>query len=448
MKDELFQNVMKLALLTGLALVLSFLFYIIYPQNTMDVSAQTGTSTTYELAGYAWSDNIGWIKFSPGPNFKVTIDVSGYLKGYAWSDNIGWVKFGDMSGFPVAGDTNARLVNDKITGFARACAGTIGGDCNSSPRTDGWDGWIRLSGDSFGVTVSGPTLSGFAWGDVNVGWIDFSGVSRSVVNPPLEQFNAECVSINAPDSVVKGNSLTTTIKMKNTGSESWTASNYKLKVTNLTSHPYSSNSNLSVSTTTTIATNGTADFVFSGTATTSPGNYNQDWKMFKPDGTGFGGSCSKNIIVTAGTASCAPPAQLCPDGSCKLDCGGGDDTCSDGIKNGNETGVDTGGRCDDDDYDDDGSVTGALTINGINRDRLTISRGTSIKLGWSVFPNSTTGCKIKKISGTTADDISLDTSANSITLSPVKTTKYTLMCATATANLDSATVTVSTGGEN
>lgn len=44
------------------------------------------------LTGYAWSENIGWIKFS-GPGYGVDYDkVAGQFSGYGWSENIGWIK--------------------------------------------------------------------------------------------------------------------------------------------------------------------------------------------------------------------------------------------------------------------------------------------------------------------------------------------------------------------
>src|SRR5262245_14979987 len=50
------------------------------------------------LAGRAWSENAGWVDFSPtingNPVGGVTIDPStGKFEGYAWGENIGWVSF-------------------------------------------------------------------------------------------------------------------------------------------------------------------------------------------------------------------------------------------------------------------------------------------------------------------------------------------------------------------
>ncbi|MFT7644369.1 MAG: hypothetical protein ACI9BF_000012 [Candidatus Paceibacteria bacterium] len=148
------------------------------------------------LTGYAWSDNIGWISFNDTNNSGTVnygVDVatgSGLFSGYAWSDNIGWISFwpGDVIGCPSGpGTCNPTLDwnTGVITGWARACAGTADAACAlTSSRTDGWDGWISLSGvatdssaSTYGVLVNVTTgaFSGQAWGSTNVGWISFSG---------------------------------------------------------------------------------------------------------------------------------------------------------------------------------------------------------------------------------------------------------------------------------
>ena len=156
-----------------------------------------GTGT--ELDGYAWSNNIGWISMncktgSPAggdicgtSNYGVTVGTGGALTGFGWSDNLGWIKFGGLSGMP-AGGANAvyNAGTGSITGFARFCSGmqgsqyfSINNNCSGSSRTDGWDGWVSLSGasPSYGVVAGvGGAFSGYAWGDEVVGWVDFSGV--------------------------------------------------------------------------------------------------------------------------------------------------------------------------------------------------------------------------------------------------------------------------------
>jgi len=120
------------------------------------------------------------------------------MSGYAWSSNIGWIKFGGLSGFPGLGsDANVNTATGAVTGWARACAGTVNGDCSSmTSRADGWDGWIELSDNGSptprhaspningtgGVTYrsSDGAFIGFAWGGPVVGWVQFNGIGGGV----------------------------------------------------------------------------------------------------------------------------------------------------------------------------------------------------------------------------------------------------------------------------
>jgi len=160
------------------------------------------------LSGYAWSSNIGWISFNPSDGATVALSTSSpcsttaaCLTGYAWSPNIGWVEFGNLSGFPGSGgNVTVNMSTGAVSGWARACAGTVSGDCSSmTSRADGWDGWIELSDSGSNAkhpTVTGLTgtatssqgislnpssgaFSGYAWGSNVVGWLSFSGGSSS-----------------------------------------------------------------------------------------------------------------------------------------------------------------------------------------------------------------------------------------------------------------------------
>lgn len=69
------------------------------------------------------------------------------------------------------------------SGWARAVVATNA----QAEQTGGWDGWISLRGTGYGVqsNLQGCTqdcaTSGFAWGDMVMGWIGFAGVK---VTPP------------------------------------------------------------------------------------------------------------------------------------------------------------------------------------------------------------------------------------------------------------------------
>ena len=152
------------------------------------------SSSGVAVTGWAWSENTGWVSLNclndsscASNSFGLTLNNNtNLLSGYAWSENIGWVKFGGLSSFPSGSGTSpsdaALQSNGTITGWARACAGTSTGDCSTmASRSDGWDGWIALSGTAsdgspYGVTTNlNPSyLANYAWGSDNVGWVSFN----------------------------------------------------------------------------------------------------------------------------------------------------------------------------------------------------------------------------------------------------------------------------------
>ncbi len=80
--------------------------------------------------------------------------VSGGNAGYAWSDQAGWVNFGTTNG-------NLHITDSGITGYV----------WNSNY------GWINMAPTIGGVAVTANgALSGYAWGS-GLGWIKFSGAS-------------------------------------------------------------------------------------------------------------------------------------------------------------------------------------------------------------------------------------------------------------------------------
>lgn len=191
--------------LIALLAVLAFL-------KTPNISAQTTIAACpagTQLYGWAWSSTIGWISFNSrnaggeGGNHCVSIDANNNVVGWAWSSNIGWIKFGGLSGFPVTGnsDGDAKKTDNRFTGWSRACAGTVAGDCSSMvSRTDGWDGWIELSGLNHTLTYDGTagTVTGFAWGSDVVGWTSFNLYTRDVNEPPPPPPPASCTFSGSP----------------------------------------------------------------------------------------------------------------------------------------------------------------------------------------------------------------------------------------------------------
>jgi hypothetical protein len=175
-------------------------------------TTDTNAGTANNIAGSAWSANIGWISLNSctdpddsgtctGTEYGVTAleSAPGTLSGYAWSPNLGWISFNQTGTAPddcpigfsqcapyidwanPNGDGSAN-----IKGWARVCSfyetGCSGPAADNAVLGD-WDGWIALgdtdtgSGPSWGVTVRPDgTFDGFAWGSDVLGWISFSGV--------------------------------------------------------------------------------------------------------------------------------------------------------------------------------------------------------------------------------------------------------------------------------
>ncbi len=132
------------------------------------------------------------------------VNNASFLTGYAWSDNMGWIKFGDLLGFPsTVGTTasDAKIVGNNIVGWARACIGTKFGDCSTmeNTTTGDWNGWISFKGTGYGVSVDNDgNLSGYASG---FDMIDFTGVKLSQAIVPQTVATSTIVNVIASPSV-------------------------------------------------------------------------------------------------------------------------------------------------------------------------------------------------------------------------------------------------------
>lgn len=192
---------------------LALVVCVSYAFHTTQANASDQSGTLY---GYAWSDTIGWISLNctntdscETTNYAMNIDANGQLYGHAWSDNVGWIsaQAADLSGCPQAPCT-ARLQDAAFDGWLRALAG-------GTAQSGGWDGFVSLSGaagaSAYGVTVSndGTTLSGYAWGDTNLGWIDFRYASTTSAACPTGYAIADgaCVRACAPAYSCSGQTI-------------------------------------------------------------------------------------------------------------------------------------------------------------------------------------------------------------------------------------------------
>ena len=219
------------------------------------------------LYGWAWSEKIGWISFNSKncdpdddgfsngigacppagtfiPDYGVFLPIGGaetrYFQGYAWSDRIGWIRFSPPIPYPDwavtdCQNSNAYMMNYNIYGLVRACAGApnpsvCGGGIGPNPNSGGWDGWICLNDlgtkdksippdgtndNWYGVTldynVASPTFNQFAnwaWGgggtstdgtNAVVGWISFN--SKDYDTAPLFDHKVTYQPANDPPTV-------------------------------------------------------------------------------------------------------------------------------------------------------------------------------------------------------------------------------------------------------
>jgi len=131
--------------------------------------------STIPINGYAWSDTAGWIDLNCANtnvcgtnNFAMSIDQNGNVSGYAWSEFFGWISANstDLTGCP-SGTCSASIAGGTMSGWMRAMS-------YSQSQSGGWDGFISLSGSGYGVSLASGNFSGYAWGDTNMGWVDFS----------------------------------------------------------------------------------------------------------------------------------------------------------------------------------------------------------------------------------------------------------------------------------
>jgi len=118
----------------------------------------------------AWSSQAGWINCGPthGGVTVVRKGANSYLSGYAWTENVGWIKLGAGTG-----------------PYANTAAGNYGVNMDADGNLSGyaWSsqiGWINFHSTHSQVTVNTDTgrFDGYAWGE-NIGWIHFQNAAPS-----------------------------------------------------------------------------------------------------------------------------------------------------------------------------------------------------------------------------------------------------------------------------
>ena len=194
----------------------------------------------HNVLGFAWSENIGWISFnsgncdtdndgnsegipagcppagSPIPDYGVNVDLAtGNFSGYAWSENIFWVRFQQGAIPEVPPDNFAFSANcddpttcDEVGDNCTACYNSTDNNVYGWAKIValGDNGWLKMNGTwSDGVSVSNNDFSGWAWNDDNnnigIGWISFN-CSNNV--PPCAASNYKVYLRNNSPVITNG----------------------------------------------------------------------------------------------------------------------------------------------------------------------------------------------------------------------------------------------------
>ncbi|HOV29756.1 MAG TPA: hypothetical protein PLD77_01625 [Candidatus Dojkabacteria bacterium] len=176
-----------------------FFSFSVYGANVVISDPDPENNNRRTISGYAWSEDIGWIKFTQGETDGVFVDnatgavsgsayvlntgneisfstnnsntfvniETGAFSGYAWSKDVGWIDF----------ETGGVLIADQVPIVGSATV------VNTSNK-------VYFSSSEYGanVVISDPdptnsnrrTISGYAWSE-DIGWIMFAQSETSGV---------------------------------------------------------------------------------------------------------------------------------------------------------------------------------------------------------------------------------------------------------------------------
>jgi putative Ig domain-containing protein/matrixin/Ig-like domain-containing protein/S-layer family protein len=161
---------------------------------------------------------------------------------------------------------------------------------------------------TFNITAPAAGTYNFQWRMLQEG-VAFFGASSTNVSINVSggggggTYNAAFVSQSVPAYMVPGQSYPVLVTMRNTGTNSWSASGFWLGSQNPQDNMTWGLNRVAVTGFT--ATNSTRSFSFNVTAPSTPGTYNFQWKM-GGDSAGFFGGASTNIAVNVGFLDVSP----------------------------------------------------------------------------------------------------------------------------------------------
>lgn len=185
------------SVIISLLVVLSL---FIFPSPPNQASAQTGGDEG-NVVGWMWSANVGWVKADANSTNPLKVGADGKWQGYAWSSSLGWIDFNPVTS---AGDTypgepqhGVQTEGNNVTGWARLCSifkTGCSGAFKTSAEIGGWNGWVKMVNVTRNPATGG--LEGFAWGDLNLGWLQFgcfkAGGCDVVATCPSPLVNGNC----------------------------------------------------------------------------------------------------------------------------------------------------------------------------------------------------------------------------------------------------------------
>lgn len=160
------------------------------PNDEKQVTNCHPTDQQYDEDNVGCGQGLGWIDLA-GVSLN---SETGIFSGNGNSQFGGTLSFNpETTDAPQAPLVNAR-VDAACLKTANPCA--ITGWIKFTQATDGWDGWVKMSGatqdgGSYGVRLDAPDstgvrkFSGYAWGDHVAGWIDFKYASVKIEPPEI-----------------------------------------------------------------------------------------------------------------------------------------------------------------------------------------------------------------------------------------------------------------------
>jgi hypothetical protein len=171
----------------------------------------------FELTGWMWGENIGWISMSCKntltcgvASYGVTNDGSGVLSGLAWAENVGWINFAPLTAGVIidmtTGDFGGRAWGENIGWITFASTGPFpftvktSWDCVSPPGVPGGSPDLSLATSGSDTDLSWSVLGDATGYDIvggDVGMLrssggDFSSSTQTCVddNNTTEQCTA------------------------------------------------------------------------------------------------------------------------------------------------------------------------------------------------------------------------------------------------------------------